>query len=368
MILSDAYLWLSYSHVRTDKINRLLDRMPIERLWGSFDAEGRYALDEPTFAKLKRTRNADFLERAKSYLRLNGIEYVTRADPAYPERLDQREVNPPPVLYYKGDIGLARTDCIAVVGTRQATPYGRYATDRIVTELAKGGLTVVSGMATGIDGFAHEAALKAGGKTIAVLGSGLFNPTPASHLRLFDEISKNGLVISEYTPDVHATVYTFPERNRIISGLSRGVLVVEAKAKSGSLITVKCALEQGRDVFAVPGDIDSPRSVGTNSLLRQGAAAAVDADDIFDFYGIKRKKITENAPIELDFNETAVLNIIEAGESSFDEVATASGLAMPDLCAAVSSLVIKGLIREKAKNVYCSVRPASGAERKENEQ
>lgn len=360
MIFSDAYLWLSYSHVGTGKINRLLDRMPIERLWDSFDDEGKYALDEPTFGKLKRTRNADFIERAKNYLRLNGIEYVTRADPAYPELVDQREVDPPPVLYYKGDIGLARTDCIAVVGTRQATPYGRYAVDRIVTELAKS-FTIVSGMATGIDGFAHEAALKAGGKTIAVLGSGLFEPSPASHLKLFDTISKHGLVLSEYTPEAHATPYTFPERNRIISGLSRGVLVVEAKAKSGSLITVKCALEQGRDVFAVPGDIDSPRSLGTNSLLRQGAAAVADADDIFGFYGIKRKKIAQNAPVELDFNETAVLNIIEAGESTFDAIAMASGLNTPDLCAAVSSLVLKGLVRERAKNVYCSARQTSGA-------
>lgn len=166
---------------------------------------------------------------------------------------------------------------------------------------------------------------------------------------------------------MHATVYTFPERNRIISGLSRGVLVVEAKAKSGSLITVKCALEQGRDVFAVPGDIDSPRSVGTNSLLRQGAAAVTEAEDIFGFYGIKRKKITETDPVMLDFDETAVLNIIEAGESAFDAIAAASGLSTPALCSAVSSLVIKGLIREKASNVYCSVRPASGAEKKEIE-
>jgi len=127
------------------------------------------------------------------------------------------------------------------------------------------------------------------------------------------------------------------------------------------LITVKCALEQGRDVFAVPGDIDSPRSLGTNSLLRQGAAAVADADDIFGFYGIKRKKIAQNAPVELDFNETAVLNIIEAGESTFDAIAMASGLNTPDLCAAVSSLVLKGLVRERAKNVYCSARQTSGA-------
>lgn len=354
MILSDLYLWLAYSHISTSKINKILAAVPIERLWDSFDKEGKYSLDEKTFATLKRTHSTEYIERAKEYLKLNHIEYVTRVDPAYPPLLDQREVDPPPVLFYKGDIGLAREFGIGVVGTRRCTKYGKYAAERIVGELAESGVTVISGLATGIDGFAHNAALEANGKTIAVLGSGLFNVTPVSNIGLFDEICKKGLVLSEYTPDVHGSVYSFPQRNRIISGLSRGVLVVEAAEKSGALITADFALEQGRDVFAVPGDIDKQGSTGTNKLIKSGAVAVTCASDILGYYDMRttRKMRPLEEAVALDFSQSRVMELLGGGECSFDVLVEKSGLSVAEVNSAISSLLLFGLIHERSKNVY----------------
>ncbi|MCH5155806.1 MAG: DNA-processing protein DprA [Clostridiales bacterium] len=350
MVLSDIYLWLSYSHVPTRKINRLLENMSPSQLWDSFDEENIYSLDDKTFGQLKRTRNIEYIERAKFYLKQNNINYVTRADPIYPSMLMQKEVDPPPVLYYKGDLSILRQPCLAVVGTRQASQYGRYVTEHIVTELASA-FTIVSGMATGIDGYAHRAALSAGGKTVAVLGSGLFNASPASNLRLFDQICQDGLAISEYTPDTHATEYTFPQRNRIISGASRGVLVVEASLRSGSLITANCALDQGRDVFAIPGDIDKQRSQGTNRLIKSGAIAVTCADDILDYYSIKAKK-SQAKSIALDFAEQRVMEVLDMGEKSFDGLVEMCGMTVSELNTALSALLIYGLIHEKSNNLY----------------
>lgn len=353
MLLSDLYLWLSYSRVPTPKINKLLAKVSPAQLWDSFSSDGKYLLDEKTFNALKNTRSVDFIERAKQYLSINNINYITRADPIYPEPLAQDEVNPPPVLYYKGDMEVLRKPCFAVVGTRRASKYGEYAVGKIVSELAEH-FTIVSGMATGIDGYAHRAALEAGGLTAAVLGSGLFNPTPVSHLKMFDEIVRRGVVVSEYTPDTHATEYTFPHRNRIISGLCRGVLVVEAAESSGSLITVDRALEQGRDVFAVPGDIDKPRSIGTNRLIRQGATAVTSAKDILEYYSINTVKNKKKADVVgLDFTQNTVLEILKAGETSFDTLAEKSGVSVPELNAALSALLIYGLIHERSKGLYC---------------
>lgn len=355
MLLSDLYLWLSYSGVSTHKLNRLLESFTPFELWDGLGGERKnFTFDDKTYNSLKFTRSEEYIARAKNYLEINHIEYVTRADPIYPAALSQREVDPPLVLYYKGDINILRSPCFAVVGTRNASQYGKFVTEKTVRELAKY-FAIVSGLATGIDGYAHRAALDAGGKTVAVLGSGLFNVTPVSNHRLFDEICRNGLVLSEYTPDVHGSVYTFPQRNRIISGLSRGVLVAEAAERSGSLITANCALDQGRDVFAVPGDIDKPRSVGTNSLLKQGATPVTNAYDIFEFYGISDKTLAEKtATVSLDFFEQAVLDILTGGEKTFDELVASSKLSVPQLSTTLSTLMIYGLVHEKAKNLFCA--------------
>ena len=357
MLLSDLYLWLSYSHISTHKLNKLLAKISPTQLWDALDGdEGRYILDEKTLNALKRTHSEDFIARSKQYLETNNIEYVTRADPIFPAALAQTEVDPPLVLYYKGSLDILREPCIAVVGTRRASQYGKYATQKIVSELAER-FTVVSGLATGIDGYAHTATLSAGGKTVAVLGSGIFNVTPVSHIGLFDDICKHGLVVSEYTPDVHASEYTFPQRNRIISGLSRGVIVIEAAERSGSLITAGCALDQGRDVFAVPGDIDKPRSIGTNKLIKQGAVPITCAQDVFDYYEMAREKRPKQKTVELDFYEQRIMDVLTGGEAAFDTLAESCGMTVAELSSALASLMINGLIHEKSKNLYCISSP-----------
>lgn len=358
-LLSDIYLWLAYSRVSTHKINKLLDNISPSELWETLGCDtARYSLDDRTFSALKRSHSVDYIDSVKNYLKVNNIEYVTRADPLFPEGLAQREVDPPLALFYKGNLDIARLPCIAVVGTRRSSGYGKYATERIAGELAKG-FTIVSGLATGIDGYAHASALNVGGNTIAVLGSGLFNASPSSNLGLLDDIIKRGLVISEYTPDTHASAYTFPQRNRIISGLCKGVLVVEAAEKSGSLITADCALEQGRDVFAVPGDIDKIRSVGTNKLIKHGAIAVTSADDIYDFYGMAHGGVKIGGGVaELDFSETRVMQALADGDKSFDALVENCGMSVSELNTALSSLLIEGLIRQKSKNVYCVTQKA----------
>lgn len=350
MLLSDLYLWLSFSRVRTRKLNKLLERYTPEQLWDSFDEEIKYNPDDKALSALKRTRSVDFIERTKQYLKLNNIEYVTRADPIFPVSLAQTEVDPPLVLYYKGNLDILREPCIAVVGTRRASQYGKYVTNKIVSELAQR-FTIVSGLATGIDGYAHAAALDAGGNTAAVLGSGLFNVTPVSNVKLFDDICKRGTVVTEYTPDTHATEYTFPERNRIISGLCKGVLVVEASDGSGSPITANCALEQGRDVFAVPGDIDKIRSIGTNKLIKNGAVPVTSANDIFDYYDVPHAGRKQKS-VELDFGQQKILDMLANGEASFDSLAERSGMSIAELNTSLSALVIYGLVHEVSKNVY----------------
>ncbi len=215
------------------------------------------------------------LERAHSL----GIEIVTLLDEEYPPLLRQIE-NPPVILYLRGDAHIDTTRTLAIVGTRRASRYGTMITAKLSRDLAKLGLVIVSGLAVGIDTAAHRAAL-ATGSTVAVLGSGLSRIYPAVNARLADEISdKGGTIVSEYPLDATPAKWTFPQRNRIISGLSRGVLVIEAPHKSGALITARLALEQGREVFAVPGNITNTASAGTNALVKDGAKLVDSADDV----------------------------------------------------------------------------------------
>jgi DNA processing protein len=209
-----------------------------------------------------------------------GIKMVTCLDHDYPRNL-LHIYDRPAFLYVRGCLSPHDTP-VALVGSRHASTYGKYTTERLSRELALRGITIVSGMARGIDSCAHRGALTAKGRTIAVLGSGLDVIYPPENKKLFQEISENGAVISEYPPGTQPLAYQFPARNRIISGISHGVVVVEAGEKSGSLITARLAMEQGRDVFAIPGAIDSPTSRGTNSLIKQGAKLIENVDDILE--------------------------------------------------------------------------------------
>ena len=215
------------------------------------------------------------------------IRKINKTNSEYPTLL--KEIfNPPRELFIKGSIILEDACAIAIVGTRTPTAYGIKQCEKISCELAKKGITIVSGMARGIDSVAHKSAIKAGGRTIAILGSGLNRIYPPENKKLYEDISKNGAVISEFAPNTPPMPYNFPKRNRIISGMAIGVVVVEAAVRSGSLITANFALEQGRDVFAMPGNINSPRSNGTNALIKDGAKLVEDVSDVLNEFEYKK--------------------------------------------------------------------------------
>lgn len=225
--------------------------------------------------------NPAVVERMIGEREAKKVGFLCVWDEAYPASL-RHIPDQPLTLFYRGDSKLLEVPSIGVVGSRKPTPYGRASSAFLVKELVRAGLAVVSGLAHGIDGEAHQAALAAGGKTIAVLGCGLDHVYPPRHQALYQKIESFGLLLSEYPPHTPPFPGLFPERNRMISGLSLGVLVVEAAEKSGSLITADCALEQGRDVFAVPGPIFSSLSAGPHNLIKQGAKLVTSASDILE--------------------------------------------------------------------------------------
>lgn len=356
MELSDGliYFWLSISGISSRRANKLLGELSPYEIWEGIGKLPSLvdAIGEKNYATLLRFKSEEFLQNSINRLSDMGISYITRDK--FPECLCQAEVDPPLMLYYKGDISLLDSPSVAIVGTRVCSSYGKEAAARLSRELCERGVTIVSGLASGIDTYAHRAALKSGGKTVAVLGSGLNRVTPTSNIGLSEEIINSGrLIVSEYPPNADATRYTFPERNRIISGLSKGVIVVEAGEKSGALITAGFAEEQGRTVFAVPGNITSLKSVGSNRLLYDGAVPALSGDDICYTLGIESDQKEKNSRvIQLDIFEQKIYNILQLGEESFDALVEKSEMPPHKLSAILSSLEIKGVITKLQSNIY----------------
>lgn len=234
---------------------------------------------------IEQSQSPEAIARLKRELKNQNIGTMTILDDDYP--LPLKEIAQPPwVLYFRGRIELLQKPILAVIGSRRPTPYGQKATRQLVTDLVAAGFVIVSGMAFGIDTTAHVATMKAGGETIAVLGSGINVVYPKSNRRIYQEIIRSGLVLSEMPIDTQPNRGVFPQRNRIISGLSSGCVVIEAGEKSGTLITADYALEEGREVFAVPGPIDAAQSKGTLKLIKQGAKCVTSAQDILEEFSI----------------------------------------------------------------------------------
>lgn len=255
--------------------------------------------------------------------------------------------DPPALLFVRGWCDII--DCLAVVGSRRASSSLRRYTRELCSDLAARELTIVSGLARGIDSAAHQGALMAGGKTIAVLGCGIDRVYPAENKKLFDEILEQGMIISEYPPGTAPLAHHFPARNRIISGLSRGTLVVEASQKSGSLITAEFALEQGREVFAVPGSVFSANSRGVNQLLRDGAHLVSEARDILDILWPEmiKNNIVDNSketPQNLSPQELTILGFVQEKPCCLDDIARKSGLTPHEVSATLLHLELAGLI------------------------
>lgn len=288
--MNDKIYWVWLSRIRglgSIKIQNLLEiyKNP-KNIWNlnknelmKTDGIGEKIADE--ILKLEYKQNLDdFIKYMERY----DIKLITIQDESYPSKL-KNIYDSPQILYLKGNSKILNDRAIAIVGSRECTQYGKTVAENISYELANKNINIISGMAKGIDSYAHRGCLKANGKTIAVLGSGLDRIYPKENLMLYDEIiQKGGAVISEYVIGAEAEKMNFPARNRIISGLSDGVIIVEAKNRSGALITVDFALEQGKNIFAIPGNILSKTSKGTNELIKQGAKCVTNVEDILEEY------------------------------------------------------------------------------------
>ncbi|MGN0771677.1 MAG: DNA-processing protein DprA [Christensenellales bacterium] len=280
-------------------------------------------------------------------MRERGVVAVTIRSDLYPSALKDI-YEPPLVLYCRGNLELLKSRSIAVVGTRKATRYGKDVTKLFVEAFVAKDICIVSGMARGIDSVAHRSALDCGGKTIAVVATGLDQVYPAENLSLAHEIIDKGLMISEYPLGTSAHAYRFPERNRIVSGLSESVLIPEAGLNSGSMITAECALEQGKDLYVVPGSIFAPQSQGTNLKIKELQGCMVtDPKDILGDGG----KQQEKEQIQLSLEQHMILDMLD-GEVHFTELLEKSKMGVASLSALLSEMEIYGLIRKISGNYY----------------
>ena len=279
------------------------------------------------------------------------INQISPAEHPYTEEF-QHHPNPPSKLFYRGELPSSRVPTVAIVGTRKPTIYGREIAKKIANEVASRGGIVVSGMALGIDGIAHNAAIEAGGITLAVLANGVDKLYPTSHRGLGEKILKTGgAILSEYEPGISALPYRFLERNRIVSGLADAVVVVEAAARSGTLSTASHALNQGKEVFAVPGNITSPLSAGCNKLIKQGAQPLTEVEDLIDFLFPKQQTSKQISLLKGDTPaENKILELLASGVSNGEELLKKSGLNPSDFNQAITMLEIKDLVSGDANN------------------
>ena len=322
----------------------------------AFAAEtGGHVVSEPRDARFRRFRHRFDEPAFRRRLAAAGIRWVGRSDARFPPALASI-FDPPPGLFLRGegDLDLLDRPAVAIVGARACSGYGSHVARTFGRELVAAGLVVVSGMARGVDGEAHRGALEGGGTTIAVLGCGVDRDYPAAHAELARRITREGLIVSEYPPGVEPAPWRFPARNRIVAGLAHASVVVEARERSGALITADLALEEGREVFAVPGEITSGLSAGTNALLRAGASVATSAAAVLEAFGLEP---LDPATPPLSAAGEAVLARLRDGPVSADELVRALGVEASTLTAALTELELNGLLTEASGIFRAAVPP-----------
>jgi DNA processing protein len=356
--------WVAFSGIPgigRVRISQLKDYFgSLQDAWKAPEGKLKQAgLDSRSISGLVTVRPRMSLDAEMEKLERYRVNVVTCEDSDYPPRL--KEIyDYPPVLYVRGGLPAEDEPCLAIVGTRRPTIYGRQVTEEIVADLAGSKITIISGLARGIDSAAHRAALEAGGKTVAVFGSGLDIVYPGENARLAQAIVEHGAVLSEYPLGVKPKAENFPLRNRIMSGLSLGVLVVEAGERSGALITAHQAVEQNREVFAIPGSILSPASQGTNRLIQEGAKLVRNYTDILQELNltivVQQAEIKEFSPA--NEVESAILKQLSSEPNHIDEVCRCSGLTMPEVSSALAMLELKGIARQVGNMNYVLARKA----------
>jgi DNA processing protein len=332
----------------------------LKSAWQASPGELKKAgLDKGSANAVNYWRDKISLDAEMEKLGKYGVKVVTFYDPDYPSRL--KEIyDYPPVLYIRGTLLPQDEWCLAVVGTRRSTVYGRQAAEEITTDLARNKITIVSGLARGIDSIAHQSALVAGGRTIAIAGCGLDIVYPAENAALARDIMKQGALISEFPLSTRPKADNFPRRNRILSGLSLGVLIVEADETSGAMITAHLALEQNREVFAVPGSILSPASRGTNRLIQEGAKLVCSYTDILEELNLtavaQQMELTELLPTSE--TESLLLKQLSAEPTHIDEVCRSSGLPVATVSGTLAMMELKGLVKQTGTMNYILSREA----------
>lgn len=322
-------------------------------VWETSDKLLNEILGSSVFEKFNQFRKGVDPEKLTSSILEKNIKIITLLDQNYPEKL--KEIyDPPSVLYVKGSLLPEDNLSLGVVGTRKITSYGREVTETLVKDLVTSGMTIVSGLARGVDSLAHKVALENNGRTIAVLGSGVNVIYPPENTGLAAKIAESGAVISELPPNISPSRGYFPARNRIISGLSFGVLVTEAGEESGSLITAGCALEQNREVFAVPGPIYSKLSKGPSALIKQGAKLVTSAADILDELNIEQKQKAEKVRqiIPDSHDEEIIVKVLENEVKHIDQIIRESKLPVDKLTALLTTMELKGQIKNLGTGSY----------------
>ncbi len=349
--LEERLAWIGLSMVKgigPVRFRRLVNhfgnaRTALEATPAALEAAGLPAAVAHTLVNLHRSLD---LPRLWERWRQQGVDVLTWEDAAYPHRLKQTE-HAPPVLYVRGQLTPEDDWAVAVVGTRKMTPYGRQVAEEVAGVLASHGVTVVSGLARGVDGAAHRSALRHGGRTVAVLGSGVDRIYPPEHRHLATQIAAQGALLSEYPPGTRAEATNFPPRNRIIAGMSIATVVVEAGRKSGALITAAFAAEQGRDVFAVPGSIYAEQSQGTHWLLAQGARPLTAAEDVLEALdlGLLPQRQSARRTLPTTPEEERLLAILGNTPLHVDEISAQLGLPVSEVTATLTLMELKGLVQ-----------------------
>lgn len=362
--MSDQKYWLGFNLVKgigPAKVQALLGHFgDLKSAWRATDLELQaIGVDRRTISSFRKVRDQLDLDEALARVQAAGIRLLTWNSEEYPAYL--REIsNPPPLLYILGELQEIDRFAVAVVGTRRLTSYGRQITRDLVSGLVQNGVTIISGLARGIDAIAHRTALELGGRTLAVLGSGLDRIYPAEHRSIVNQIlnGQQGAILSEYGLGTRPEARNFPPRNRVISGLSLGVVIVEAGERSGALITANFALEQDREVFAVPGNISSPASKGTNRLIQQGAKLVSHADDVLEELNLRM--VFEQAAVQLALpesaEEAAVIAHLSAQPVHVDELTRSTGLPSSLVSSTLTLMELKGMVQQVGGMNYVLVR------------
>jgi DNA processing protein len=363
--MDDRIYWIGFTYVRgigAVRFRGLQQAFPdLQTAWNApagqlIDA----GLTPKIIENLHQVKKQIDLDRILGNCEKAGIHVLTWNDDNYPRRLKEID-QPPPVLYTLGELTVQDEWAAAIVGTRRMTGYGRQVTEELSELLARHGVTVVSGLARGVDASAHQTTLKNGGRTIAVLGSGVDRIYPPEHRKLAEEIAANGAVISDYPPGTPPESNNFPPRNRIISGLSRVVVVIEAGVTSGALITSTFAAEQGRDVFALPGSIYANQSKGTNRLILQGARPLLESKDVLDALNIEQVQEYRQARLELpgDPREQQIMDALGYEPVHIDELGNTTGWGMDASTSTLTMMELKGMVRQVGGMNYILVKEKS---------